>query len=177
VRSSDCKALRTHKFRGSQPSQTMSSPLLAEVRRSAAPISFVIFVTSRQTAAKMNWLLGNNCMKATYTEHDTHYILPYLLITGFDIPFSVLYLGQSGGAVIFGCGLGSMSRPAYEFRTCREALRMIQEGTLSVAGITNKTLASSGWIWDGPIALLGKKFPRENITALTYKGKKFVAPA
>ena len=42
-------------------------------------------------------------------------------------------------------------------------------GTLTVKGVSNATLAASGWIWDGPIGGLKKSFPRHLITAITYK--------
>ncbi|KAK0621830.1 hypothetical protein B0T17DRAFT_600607 [Bombardia bombarda] len=63
-----------------------------------------------------------------------------------------------------------MSSPAYEFSSCQATLGGIQNGTLTVLGINSTNLATSGWIWDGPIALLNKNFPREDITAITYKG-------
>ena len=64
-----------------------------------------------------------------------------------------------------------MSHPAYEFETCEAALNGILNGTLTVAGINKDNLSSSGWIWEGPIYLLKKIIPRQDIIAITYKGK------
>ncbi|KAK0642955.1 hypothetical protein B0T16DRAFT_437739 [Cercophora newfieldiana] len=54
--------------------------------------------------------------------------------------------------------------------SCLNLLAGIRNGTQEFRGVTNETLASTGWWWDGPIALLNKGVPRESITAITYKG-------
>ncbi|KAK3680918.1 hypothetical protein B0T22DRAFT_474369 [Podospora appendiculata] len=61
------------------------------------------------------------------------------------------------------------SSPPFDFQTCHAKLLSVMNGTLAVGGVSNETLAQSGWIYDGPIGLL-KDGLRGTITAITYKG-------
>ncbi|KAK0614395.1 hypothetical protein B0T14DRAFT_539890 [Immersiella caudata] len=54
--------------------------------------------------------------------------------------------------------------------SCLALLAGIQNGTREFEGVTNETLPSTGWLWDGPIALLSKDVPRDSIIAMTYAG-------
>ncbi|KAK4445168.1 hypothetical protein QBC34DRAFT_358660 [Podospora aff. communis PSN243] len=54
--------------------------------------------------------------------------------------------------------------------SCLALLAGIRNGTREFEGVTNETLALTGWLWDGPIALLSKDVPRDSITAMTYEG-------
>jgi len=65
-----------------------------------------------------------------------------------------------------------MSHPSFEFQHCQEILKGIQNGTTTYLGITNETLRSTGWIWEGPIVFLKDEILRASITAITYKGKR-----